>query len=637
MRPTLARRRHGHDDDRGAFAILYAVLMIALIGIAALVVDISTMRSDRRVERASADAGASAGAFGLAFGPRQACTIAMKAAFANLAQPLVTSCGTFPVAATTCTGVTSSSASATSGPYTVQVTWPVPDADAMMTTPDNRPATVTQTTVQMRGTVIVDGKPCSRVAVQVSRSSPFQLASVFNVLGSGSQSNSGSTSGTSVALSIVDTSFGAQIAPLVVLDRGSCEALKVDGGALVDVKTALDGGPGIIAADSDGSGRNPNGSAADVACNGNSTVYDASNNSHLYAWSGSLNGASTPGRIYSWAETAGNFSTAYLPAQTTGCVAGSPPTGAQLCPVPTLQPALVGRTAFDNKYNCKAANGCTSATPTSAYIDQLTAAATAVQSNPPAGWTVINGQGCTQSAPKVFPAGNYYVNCTGNNGFKVSTQTAFKGGVVVFKGDVNVGSNGNCLVLNAPSTVTTTAGLSTFCSTATAVPIQANDGYPIYVGGQLNVGSNANFLAPQTMIYVVDQMTVAGGGNLQWTAPYGTHAASPHAATSCVPGGGSTFPSAACFEDLDLWTEYAPSNTETKPDQLSGQAYIHLEGAYFVPSDKFKISGSPTGDQKKAQFIAKRLWVTGGGQLILQPDATREVPNIFPPTSTLIR
>jgi hypothetical protein len=632
MRPAFCRRP---GDDSGAFAIIYAILVIALIGIAALVVDISTMRSDRRTERSAADAAASAGGFSLAVGPRQACTTAMKAAFANLGVPLVTNCTGFPVAPTGCTGLTSTTYQATSGAFTVEVTWPVPDANSLMTSPDNRPVALSQAVVAAHGDEVRDGLPCSRVAVRVSRDSELFFASVFNVFSSGSQSHTGSTSSVSVALATIDSQLPAKVAPLVVLDRGSCEALKVDGGALVDVKTALDGGPGIVAADSDGSGHNPDGSDADVACNGNSTVYDASNNSHLWAWSGTLNGASSPGLIYSWAETAGNFTTAYLPGQTSGCVAGSPPSGAQLCPVPALQPAIVGRTAFDNKYNCKASSGCQTATATSAYIDQLTAAATAVQSSPPAGWRVINGQACTQSTPQVF-SGNYFVNCTGNNGFKVSTQTAFTGGVVVFKGNVSVGSNGSCLVLNAPSTVTA-ATLPTLCTTQSAVPVQADDGYPVYVGGSLSVGSNADFLAPQTTIYVVNQLSIAGSGNLQWTAPYGTHASTPHLSTACVPGGGSTFPSAACFEDLDLWTEYAPGNTETNPDQLSGQAYIHLEGAYFVPNDKFKISGSPVGDQKKAQFIAKRIWVTGGGQLILQPDATREVENILPPGSQLIR
>ena len=50
------------QKDRGAYAILYAVLLTVMVGMAALVLDLANLRLDRRTNRAAADSAAIAAA-----------------------------------------------------------------------------------------------------------------------------------------------------------------------------------------------------------------------------------------------------------------------------------------------------------------------------------------------------------------------------------------------------------------------------------------------------------------------------------------------------------------------------------------------------------------------------------------------
>ena len=55
---AVTRVRPRGKDDSGAYAIIYGLLILVMVGTAALVLDIAAVRHDRRVDRAATDAGA---------------------------------------------------------------------------------------------------------------------------------------------------------------------------------------------------------------------------------------------------------------------------------------------------------------------------------------------------------------------------------------------------------------------------------------------------------------------------------------------------------------------------------------------------------------------------------------------------
>jgi Putative Flp pilus-assembly TadE/G-like len=278
-------RRALEQRDRGAYAILYATLLTVMVGIAALVLDLANLRLDRRENRAAADSAAIAAAAELgqaASSPRDACEKAMHYAEANLGitTPGANTCAaTFPVAEAQ---VTAACAAGTklvaediasyppgSAPdrdnFRIEISWPVPDDDRLMTDPDRE-----NSTTIVQGVSAKDGKPCARMGVEVIQRGEFVFAGIFGFSGQ-------TTSSHSVGLTRVGET-GDVPAPLVVLDRNSCDALVVGGGGSV-VVAADPGGDfgGTITIDSDGSG-------GDVGCNGGKTVISApSNNNHLWA------------------------------------------------------------------------------------------------------------------------------------------------------------------------------------------------------------------------------------------------------------------------------------------------------------------------------------------------------------------
>ena len=101
-------------DDLGAFAVLYAIVVVAIVMTVAVVVDLSAMREDRRAEKLAADAAATAGAIKLnalagTANPNAACQEAWKYLKLNLpgATSAAADCptGKFPTSISTCPDV----------------------------------------------------------------------------------------------------------------------------------------------------------------------------------------------------------------------------------------------------------------------------------------------------------------------------------------------------------------------------------------------------------------------------------------------------------------------------------------------------------------------------------------------------
>jgi hypothetical protein len=629
-------RRALEQRDRGAYAILYAVLLTVMVGIAALVLDLANLRLDRRANRAAADSAAIAAAAQLgqaASNPRDACEKAVHYAEANLGitSPGANTCAsTFPAAAAAVESACAAggklvaedvpSYPAGSTPdrdtFRIEVSWPIPNDDPLMTNPDRENSTTIVQAVSAK-----DGKPCARMGVEVIQRGQFLFAGIFGFSGQ-------TTSSHSVGLSGVGET-GDVAAPLVVLDRSSCDALVVGGGANV-VVAADPGGNfgGTITIDSDGSG-------GDVDCNGGKTVISApSNNNHLWALD-SPTGPKAQIQVYAPAFTAQAPSPpgrAYDASDILGCTGGGPTIadmgGAGVCPIPTPRSNRVTDAPWANRYNCTQATaadcdheGDFPAVGPYDFVDQWVDYATTIASTPPAGWTVLSGGDCTVSGDQQF-ADDVYADC---DTLKVDGTMAVTGqliarndlavnGTIAVTGQLIAGNDfavKGCLLINYDDNFGQ-------CATLPAPVITpGQDGGNVYVGGDLSsIGSEATMMIGQAFVYLAGRLDwSATHGLVSWTAPYGSQ-------SNCQPAVSSgEAPSPACFEDLGLWSPYAAS--ETSPHVLGGGANIQVDGTLFMPTGKFDFAGGTVNAQDNAQFVAKRLGLHGSGTLTMVPNIER--------------
>jgi hypothetical protein len=597
--------------DDGVYAILYALFITIAVLLAALLIDINGMRQDRRLDKLATDAAALAGVAvmnrtltpdaqagclaawsylqnDLGVSPSTG-SIDCASAFPAVGSSGYTSCPSSPLIAT-------GSLPDPLGDYQVQIEWPVPDTDPMMA-PDIRPAssTLTQPAVQQ------DGTACQRFGVSITRTHNFLFVP-----------GSAATANHSVALNIPDSGGGGVPAPLVILFPTGCDVLTAEGGGGIWIKSndsVTPGYPGVIAVNSDGSG-----------CSGQQTVVDSnssSGNSNIWAQDSTTGGKAA---ILLYELLTGN-NDGYKSSEVT-CTSASPPSG-QLCPQPTALSGQISRAFMDYQYNCTVVSTCAADDP-HAGISQLdTFYNGLVASNvPPSGWTTVSGGACNSAASSY--TGDVYVNCPNN--FVVSGATDFTGAdMLVFTGNVKVKSGG-CLLFDVPA-----ASVTTECTSSTQLSPAASDGPVVYINGQLNVGSGATLVAPQTFIREGD-CTGAGttcstpanlgiqagsSGGALWSAPLGV--------ASCVPAQSATsWPSAGCFAKLALWNEYAtPTNN---PDTLNGQAVLFLQGTFFTPNGQVNLAGGNTADIRDAQFITGALNVNGGGLLTMIPDTAHTNP-----------
>jgi hypothetical protein len=268
---SRSRLRRTRDGDRGVYAILYAVLVVVLVGMSAIVVDIAGLREDRRDNRAAADSAATGGAEFLnpiSFGgvrPKEGC----EQAWAYLSSIL----DDLPTPSTPCSdfnGVTATTYCSTAAPAmiraqrtvgdrTVVIAWPVPRDDPA-TAADESQGYLNSDVAPNPGGVVNqdfaserDGSDagCDRIGVAIIEDRTFGLA---NGIGSGGQN----TSIHSVARFNPDGGEADQIAALNVLNPTECASLVTTGGGKVlvgpTVENGVIAGPGIIAVESTGLG-----------------------------------------------------------------------------------------------------------------------------------------------------------------------------------------------------------------------------------------------------------------------------------------------------------------------------------------------------------------------------------------------
>ena len=581
------------ESDKGATLIMLASALVFLMGIAAMAVDLAALRFDRRADRLASDAAVTAGA--IAIDPlagsdaAAACQIAWEYLLLNLEDEggsiSPPACST--VFAGSCGNpLVAREATASAGPYTIEITHPVPDGHELMAGQAIDPD--------------IDGGSCQRLGVSVQRTREYAFARVMGF-------DTGSTYVRSVARIAVKPGEG-ELVPLLVLEPISCDALLTSGQGKVTVSYFMDT-PGYIVVDSDGSKTsNPN------RCGNNIWTIDSTGTQN--GWIRAIDVPppdSIPAAILSYALSGApgaNPIRSYDPSDTTSPVDPgdiSDPTEPaytwfRLYPTPIGTTRRITRAPIDWRYNCKSSypdypldlsnpgvgipvDPCPN-TP-APLIDQHVAAYGEPVGNPPMGfqrWTqLLDGtprypctvDGTTWPLPSIDESGDWWVDCPG--GLIVNGKTVtLSDGNVVLDGNIDLRSDGQLHVNPSPS----------------------SDHFVFVREGDLIKGAQSTIALTQTFVYLDNgRIDLVGGGTggVFWTAPL-----------------------AGNFEDLALWAE-APLIY-----QIGGQAVNTLVGTFFTPfGNPFTLTGQGGQFQTDAQFITRRLEVKGLGEVRMHPDPER--------------
>lgn len=599
MRALLAgaaRRRRGLTrTDEGAYAVLFALLVVVLVGMAALALDLALVRESRAMTRSAADSAVIAAAAHLNdvaladSRPRDACLTAwghLRSAFADLDDGTA-SCSSLPVTPPASCPTTPMVADWSGGRWQIRITWPVLDSSTLMTDPDTAPAYPTQAL----NTRVDGANPCSRIAVEVFRTNQLAFAGVLGVADS-------TTRAASVARSLVTGQISSVYAALNILDQTACDALTTNGQAGVTVGTVLR--PGVIAVESSATAP---GNSSPGCSNSNAAAIKPSTNVNNF-----IQAVGTGASIQSFAMN---------PAPL-----GNPPKSffqfpgpnSNITPTPVVLPERIGALPVTAVYSCTA--GCQPGGGN--YIGGIESRyATGV----PAGFTVLPDPAypdfvCNQNTASpavVLPAGNWYVNCST---LDVQTTVIFRGGTVVTRGSISLGSANSCLSFNSPVTGTSCPTYDATSDPVTTTPAPVDDALLYLQSGHLTKVGGASLYLPQVMTYIANTgqgyVDLGGGtGTLVMTSPLGVGC--PASDLPCRY---------AKFYKLSLWS------TSTQTHSVGGQAILGMRGVMFIPNAHTVFDGQGGSVQTSSQFWTDTLDVKGQGTLVMDvdPDASISRP-----------
>lgn len=567
--------------------VVAAITMLSLLAVAAVVVDLAAARSDRADNQVTADAAAAAAAAEATAGTGQdGCAAAVAYAEEHLGATLGVSCSTIPASCSASTP--SATVSGTVGAITVEITHPVPDTSALMTS-----ASMGATAQAVIGD---DGDQCGRFGVRVSE----QRATFFGgVVGVEEQT----TSVHAVALA-GQASGQTRAINLLLLEKTDCPAISMSGSgggvggiAVAAVLNPVTGTvePGVLAVDSDASGS---------GCSGNGTIDVNGSNSVIQA-----NGPTgCPGELVAGTgQGCGEIQT--VASGGPGCAMPACSSSGTVAPDPTKTNQRLTRAPIDWRYNCKSSypsalgiDGCPYTGTNGPSIDQLVADIGG--SGIPTGFSDYQAAGypCNISGPPstvvVVPEGNWYVGCN----LSVNRTLTFTGGNVVFGGDVSVQSSAT---LNFNSAATATYSWSP-PGPVDHREYSADAAYVYMQGGSFSKSGQGTVTFTGTMLYLSASSSISMGGgtsgSVDWSAP-----------------------TEGPFEDLAMWSESGTSHG------FAGQASLTLDGVFFAPVAEMRYSGNGIQQQVAAQFISETLAVSGRGQLIISPVFDRSI--LFPDVS----
>jgi hypothetical protein len=568
-------------SDRGASIFMLAISLFLLIGASAIAVDIAAIWLDRSTDQKVTDAAAAVGILeAFQTGSQAACEAVLNYVAVNTTDlDSVDTSGCAAKFAGVCNdSLPLRELEVKEGRYDITVVYPVDGNDDLMT------SRIVSRTPQ--ALVEDDGEPCERLGVKMTSTRNSLFA---QVLGFGE----GTTTVHTVAMRIV----GDDRPPLnlIVLDRTNCNAISVNGGGQIIATPVVDYDPdtgnpvglvpGLIIADSDGSGCSGANGVINVSGGGSVIRSDGppcDNGEPEYTFEG-FTAQEGCGRIQVLAPAIGPGCS--LKACSVSGGANEPK------PAPTPLGSPYTRQPADHKYNCHA-DYTSPPDGTTWAADALT---TGNQQNikpcedtaerDPYIYNLIDfvgprSDGLPDSTFKYWRAegndcnpggnitvnGNWVVDC--NLQITSGKNVTINNGNVVFDRSVTV--NGS-LTINPPT----------------------DDPWIFFRGGTLTKGGNGTIVLNDAMVYMSKSSDVklsGGAGPLTWTAP-----------------------TTGVFANLALWSDSADAQS------WSGQADLTLSGVFFMPRAIASYSGSGVQDQTDAQWLAWRLSVGGGAILKISP------------------
>jgi hypothetical protein len=592
---TGARRLRGSSDDSGAYAVIYAALVVVLIGVSALVVDLSLMRESRATNRSAADAAVTAAASRLnavdsaAGNPQLACETAWDYLLASIPglPDEKSSCSSLPVIASDCDPSVASKADASPDGWAVRITWPVPDDSDLLEEPDVFGSNPTQeVNPDIDGTE--DADVCARIGVEVYQPTSILLGAVFGFSGTVD------TRAASVARNTATGGDSNVIAGLNLLEPDECAALDVSGNGHLRVE-GVDNRSGIVAVESSGDG----------CVAGDYTITTTGGGGILATGAGEDGG----GAIQSYALTVGN---ADRVAPDDGSVDPAPtPLALQSGSRPVLE-------VFDcAEAPCGDGGG--------QWVSVLTSAlGSGDPPNPYVGaaapwnfqdFSTLPGSDlpdftCDATDPLVVPDGNWFIDCP--DGLEVSGTLIFERGTIVTSGGVAVTDSG-CLAVN----VTAPTDDPPDCAAVGPAPVSTGDAILYVRNGSLTKDNDARLLFPQTFVYLADGTydLEGGDGALYWTHPQ---------AQDCGQEPSGAICRAQRFSPLVVWSESDDLH------RLGVDGDDILGGIVFTPGATTELGASTQPAQVEAQFWTRRMTKVGNADMVVRADPAASIPRPAP-------
>ena len=570
--------------------VLFAMLQLALLTVAALVVDIGFVRATARRNQSIADLAVLAGGNKLSLGDYTgACVAVITTLNVNVSEMAPIDANAFcsqasnDVSKTQCSlpgvGLAQARPKVVTGAYTVEMHFPVPDSEIWNT---------------KFGDGLNDGRICQRMRLLVTTHEPVFFGGVV-----GSKGHSVTRSAT--LRSKIDPR--ERIPALWLLDPHGCGVLTASGGSqvivgLVDTSVnppEID--PGVIKLDSDGS-----------TCSSNQETISSTGTNTLIEAVPTTPSADSP---------AGMISLFGLPPGATLCADPicdvADVAGGRLVPQPTGSTERATRGPVDWRYNCKssypiyhglAIAPCTDTTPP--YLDYLrTAVGTSGNPMSTAYQKWSTGHSCNPSGT-VSVTGNWWVDCPSGLSIGNGTTVSFLNGNVVM--DNGLTMTGGVLNVNTglrPGSTFPSACVAPNVTTPCLDASSENGSFVYSRSGNWDItGGTINL--KRTFVYQSSGYVKVASATPNWTEPL-----------------------EGPFSQLALWSEKSSNKF-----QINGGAGVSLEGIFFTPeADALSLSGSGDWGQLHAQFISYRVAVSGGGVLKMSPDKSMIA---LPPTNNAL-
>jgi hypothetical protein len=608
-------------DDSGAVAIVAALTLTVFILLAAFVVDLGTLRSDRIATKAVADLSTAAAVSlyepGSVGGPLEACEAALRYADANLpGVGLLGATGSPSCAAAFDDGARCADLDAAgqtaryvAGAHELRITIPVPDGSELLGGLDHAD---------------YDGTPCERVGVELSRTSTAVFAGFV-----------GGDEREILSASVGRANAGAggeEYASLVILQPDGCQTIGTDGtNSLVEVVgTTVDDEyfPGTITVDT-----------ARCPGSGGARIFDPSSSSSpgISATDGIFsNGLRLQGAgVIADARVLPSHAPTTIDAGTTGTVVPGRP---------------ITRSIIDDRYNCLAnypsgvwwsptawprltVDWGGVATPTCDTSEESTGAYPYVQRLHGAYQLMTAAQAVADPSWSVYPddlPASANAGCA-NQGGRTTDHLL---GPSTVTGARQGSSTGHRWFINCGRATSEThlqpQGLrfrevDAVVSRGRVAAVRQFEitgaegrGAIFYIQhGSLTGGNNAEVELLRTFVYLdhEDAVVDANAERLFWQGPRRSEVGS-----GCDGYSGIGAPPAACFAPLSLW-----SNGD-ELHRLRGGARLVIGGSFFTPNAEMRLVGGSENDFEESQYFSGRLSGRGGSQLTLVPNPDTNVP-----------